>query len=239
MAATGEDKMSNVFGFSTEPTPASDFLPIIKIDARAGKIFRMDRVAGADGFFNEPVEITQSFKALADFENIETGWIDFAAGSAPSFALVPMGTRIPERPSERHKNGIRFMLKLAKECGGDKPIREVAGTSKAFLSGIEAVYKLYQAGKAANPGKLPVITVTKWTPVKSGSGAQTSTNYHPTFAIVAWAPRGDLAFVPKTAAATTTQSSSSPAGSSPPASPPSTGSTQVKAPMADADSDFG
>ena len=38
--------MSNVFGFSTEPSAGGDFTPIIKYDARAGRIFRVDRVAG-------------------------------------------------------------------------------------------------------------------------------------------------------------------------------------------------
>jgi hypothetical protein len=130
------------------------------------------------------------------------------------------------------------MLKLSKECGGEKPIREVAGTSKAFLSGIEAAYKLYQAGKAANPGKLPVLTVTKWTPIKTGSGAQTSTNYHPTFAIAGWAPRGDLVPVPRNEGQAPREPAAEAATA--PQTPPSTGSTQVKAPqLADADSDFG
>ena len=93
------------------------------------------------------------------------------------------------------------MLKLSKECGGDKPIREIAGNSKAFLSGVEAVYTQYLAEKAKNPGKLPVLTVEKITPVKTGSGARSSTNYHPQFKISGWAPRGDLVFVPKAGAA--------------------------------------
>ena len=124
------------------------------------------------------------------------------------------------------------MLKLSKECGGDKPIREIAGTSKAFLSGVEAVYTRYLAEKAKNPGKLPVLTVEKITPVKTGSGAQSSTNYHPQFAISGWAPRGDLVFEPKGGAAPAVAA---------PATAPSTGSTRASAPAPAemADSDFG
>jgi hypothetical protein len=33
----------------------------------------------------------------------------------------------------------------------------------------------------------------KTTPIKTGTGEKSSTNYHPTFKIVGWAPRGDLA----------------------------------------------
>ena len=230
--------MANVFGFSTEP--AGDFMPILKFDARAGRLFRVDRENTGDGFSNEPVDITSSFKAIVDFENIEVGWIDFVAGSAPDFRLVKMGEALPPRPSDRHKNGVRFILKLAKACGGDKPIREMAGTSKAFLSGIEAVFNAYLAGKGKNAGKLPVIVLEKTTPIKSGSGERQSTNYQPTFKIVSWAPRGDLVFEPK--AGTSTRQSTQ--QSMPLTTPPATGSTKVDPPSAatretaDAD-DFG
>jgi hypothetical protein len=220
-----------VFGFSTEPSASGDFMPICKYDARAGRIFRMDRVDNGNGFVSDPVDITASFKAIFDFENVEVGWIDLQAGSAPHFDLVPMGSQLPDRPSVRHKNGVRLIVKLAKDCGGTKPIREIAGTSKAFLSGVEAIYKDYEAAKAANPGKLPVIVLEKTTPIKSGSGEKQSTNYQPTFRITAWAPRGDLKFEPKAKAAAPNASAAS--------TPPSTGSTKVEPPVAVAADDFG
>ena len=48
--------MANVFGFSTEP--AGDFMPILKYDSRAGRLFRVDRENTGDGFSNDPVDIT-------------------------------------------------------------------------------------------------------------------------------------------------------------------------------------
>ena len=237
-------KMSNVFGFSTESTGGGEFMAVLKYDARAGRFFRVDRVDTGNGFTNEQVDITAIFKAICDFENIEVGWIVFTPGSAPDFNLVPIGSQLPDRPSPvNHKNGLRFMLKLSKECGGDKPIREIAGTSKAFLSGIEAVYTAYLAEKGKNPGKLPVLTVDKITPVKTGTGAQSSTNYHPTFKIGGWAPRGDLVFAPKS---TVVQASG--IASASPGTAPSTGSTRAQAPAPSGhrnsepdmvDSDFG
>ena len=179
----------SVFGFSTEPSTAVDFTPIVKYDARAGRIFRVDRLDTGNGFENNPVDITSNFKAIFDFENVEVGWIDFPVGSAPSFALVPMGTQLPDRPSAKHKNGIRMLLKLTKGCGGDKPVREIAGTSKAFLSGVEAVYAEYAKEKGNYPGKLPVIVLVSTTPVTSGSGDRKSTNYHPQFKIDGGMPR--------------------------------------------------
>jgi hypothetical protein len=175
--------MGSVFGFSTEPSSGGDFIGICKYDARAARIFRVDRVHTGNGFVSEPVDITSSFKALVDFENVEVGWCDFPAGAAPDLALVAMGNPLPAKPSERHKHVVRFMVKLARCCGGDKPIREFAGTSKAFHAGVEAVYLKYRADKAANPDKLPVIVLPKTTVIKSGSGEKTSINYRPDFEI--------------------------------------------------------
>src|SRR5918993_3364160 len=164
MAAHGEDTMSR-FGFSTEPTAGGDFLPIVKYDARAGRIFRVDRADTGQGFTSEPVDITHNFKAVVDLENIETGWINFSTGGAPDFSLVPMAQPLPGRPSDKHKNGIRFMVKLAKDCGGDKPIREIAGTAKAFISGIEKLYDDYEQERRSHPDKLPVVVMEGSTPI--------------------------------------------------------------------------
>jgi hypothetical protein len=224
--------MSGIFGFSTEVSNGGDFLPICKYDSRAGRIFRVDRVDDGGQFSSEPVDITRTFKAIFDLENIETGWINFASGGAPDFKLVPMGSVLPGRPSDQHKNGIRLMLKLAKECGGDKPIREIAGTSKAFLSGVEALYHDYTArkNKEGEGDKLPVVVLKDTMPVTSGQGAKQSTNYCPVFEIVGWAPRGDLVFEPKGGAKI------KPAANVPPA----TGSSRVAPPVAaDASADFG
>jgi hypothetical protein len=228
--------MNNVFGFSTAPSSGGDFTPIIKYDARAGKFYLVDRVNTGNGFESQAVDITANFKAIVDLENVETGWIDFPPGSAPDFKLVPIGKELPDKPSAKHKNGIRLMLKLSNGCAGESPpVRELAGTSKAFLSGAEALYEDYLQKKTANPDKLPVVVLEKVTPIKTGRGAKSSTNFQPTFSIVGWASRGDLTFVPRAA----------PPNQGPPmasgATPPSTGSTRAQAPsqeeaMAD---DFG
>jgi hypothetical protein len=183
----------NVFGFSTE-VKGGDFLPVLRYDARAGRFFRVERADNGSGFASSLTDITANFKAVFDFENIEIGWIQFAPGMAPSFVMVPMGQQRPPRPTEQHKDGIRFLVKLAKQCVGPegKPVREVAGTAKAFQSGIEAVYLEYLKYKDQNPGKLPVLVLERTTPVKTGGGTQSSTNYSPVFRIEGWVPRGDL-----------------------------------------------
>jgi hypothetical protein len=208
--------MANVLGFSTTPPNGGNFTRIVKYDARAGRMFRIDRIENNGNYANDAVDITQSFKAKVDFKKMETGWAQFPAGGPPDFKVVPIGTEFPDRPSDKHKHAVRLMIKLAKDCGGDNPMREMAGTSKSFLSGVEAVYIQYLAERDGHPSKLPIIVLEKTTPVRSGTGEHSSTNYLPTFKIVGWAPRGDLG------------------GAAPPdGGPPATGSTQVDAPKAD------
>jgi len=217
--------MTNVFGFSTEPKTGGDFLPIIKYDARAGRMFRIDRIDTGNGFESNQVDITDKFSAQVDFEFLETGWIEFTPGSPPSFVLVKWGEPLPGKPpTGKFKHGVRFMVKLASSCADDKPrIREMAGTSNAMLNGIAAVAEQYQRERNANPGKLPVIRLVKTFPVKTGSGLQSSTNYHPVFEIIGWAPRGDLVPQPKSANGTAVSTTNG-------ATPPSTGSTHAPAP---------
>ena len=224
------------FGFNYEGS-GNDIVPVLKFDARAGRFFRVDRSDGV----NNPVDVTQGFKAVMDFENIEVGFINFPAGAAPEFRLVPIGSPMPENPGGKFRQGIRMMLKLGKESGGD--IREIATTAKAVLSAFDACHTACVDGVKENPGKLPVVELETTVPVttqgrdEKGNPVKT-TNYSPVFKIVSWVKRpDDLVFVPKgggNAAApsvTVTHVSAS-------ATPPSTGSTQVSAPVSD-DDDFG
>jgi hypothetical protein len=226
------------FGFNYE-TSGGDIIPIIKFDARAGRFTRVDRVDGV----NNPVDITQTFKAVMDFENIEVGFIDFPAGSAPIFRVAPIGQPMPEKPGPNFKQGIRMMLKLGKDCGGD--VREIASTAKAMLGAFDSCHNEYLAGVKNNAGKLPVVALETVIPIVTqgrndkGEPVKT-TNYAPVFKIASWVERpADLVFSPKNGGGVTPApvQASTPA----PALPPSTGSTQVSAPAAEASSedDFG
>lgn len=234
----------SVFGFSTEPT-GGDFLPIIKYDARAGRIFRVDR--GIDG--PNPTDITDTFTAVFDFANIETGWMNFS-GPVPDFKLVRMGTVLPVRPSENHKNGIRLLLKLHPSCAGpDRPIREFSTSAKAALRGLEKLYLDYQ--QQAKGDQLPIVQMKGSTPIKTGVGDRQSTNYVPKFEIVGWCPRpSDLVYIargssgpsqnalpltpPHAAAMPPTQVDPTWTGGNwtgGNGAPPATGSTRVQAPL--------
>jgi hypothetical protein len=203
-----------------------NIVPVVKYDARAGRLTRVDRTLGGDGNYSTAnVDITQTFKAVFDMENVEVGFLKFKPGVAPAFKLVKLGQPMPAKPDDDFKQGVRFMLKLASSCGGD--VREAASTAAAFLRGFDALHSEYESLKAANPGKLPVVVLTTTEAVTTGSGQTKSTNYQPHFAIQGWAPRpSDLVFIGKETA--TPAAAATPAG----ATPPATGSTVVGAPSA-------
>lgn len=204
-----------------------DFLPIVKYDARAGRIFRVDREDGT----NNQVDVTRAFKAVFDFENLEVGWISFNAGSAPDFKMVPFGSDMGGKPSDNHKRGIRMSIKLGGDCGGD--CRELAGTSAAMMKGIDLLHDDYVAGLKTNAGKLPVVALEDTIPIESGTGAKKSTNYQPVFKIINWVKRpNDLKDAPARGESKPTASAAK--------APPSTGSTRATAPAAvNEDEDFG
>lgn len=175
-------------GLQTESGGGGDFNKVVKFDARAGRMFRVDREQDGGGSWNtENVEVTNGFTAVMDLENIEVGWCLFAAGVAPQLTLVPLGQPLPARPSDQHKQGFRMMMKLGKASGGD--VREISATSKAVLGAVDELHNAYEAGKAANPGKLPVVALTGSKPIVSTGKGQTSTNYSPIFEIKSWIDR--------------------------------------------------
>lgn len=214
------------FNFGGGGGASDDIVPIVKFDCRSGRMFRIDRANGE----NHQTDLTRSFKAVFDFENVETGWIAFTAGSAPSFNVVKYGQPMPAQPSSEHKPGVRLLVKLGKDCGGD--VRELASTAKAFLRGIDEAHSAYQAGAAENPGKLPVMELVDTVAITTGEGAKKSTNYAPVFKIVSWVARpADFVWRPKA-------QSSAPAPA-PLSAPPSTGSVRAEPPSTSSDDDFG
>lgn len=163
-------------------------MPIIKYDARAGRLFRIDRAQNAAGQFeSNPVEITPVFQAVFDLEHIEIGWLWFPSNAAPDMQLVPYGQPLPPRPSPNHAVGFRLNLQLGKSCGGD--VREMASNAAASIKGMDALHDQYLAGVKANPGGLPVVRLASTQAVVSQGKQQSSTNYAPVWEIAAWVAR--------------------------------------------------
>ena len=205
-------------GVNYEAADGGEIMPIIKYDSRSGRVQRIDRIDGE----SKITEITSKFKAVFDFANIETGFIEFGTGSAPSFSVTRLADGKPAvRPTPTHKPGVRVMVKLHKDCGGD--IRELASVAKAFLRGIDDLHNAYLKGLGSHQSdELPVVVIKETIPVTTEGGGQKSTNYSPVFEIIGWVKRpADLVYTPKHATA--------PAGAQ---GAPTTGSTKVGAPAA-------
>lgn len=186
---------TNILGFPTEMATGSggEFTPIVKYDARSGRIFRVDRVDTGDGFGNEQIDITATFKAVFDFETVLTGWMLFTPGVAPSFSLVHLNpdnqTPLPDRPSAEHKHGTKTMIKLSKACGGDRPVREISGNSIAWRESYGKLFTQYRSERHKYPGKLPVVVLASTDPVASSNGKSKTTSYHPNWRIDGWVDR--------------------------------------------------
>ena len=206
----------------------SGIIPIVKYDARAGRISKRDYVGGE----YVTTDITKTFSAIADFENIETGWIAFTP-QGPDMAVAKFGDQVPAQPSPEHKQGVRLLMQLNSKLDGT--VRELASSAKAFLRGIDDLHSKYLEGAKQYPGLLPIIKLADTVLHTTGEGTRKSTNYIPVFEIVKWVDRPEkLVYTPKMRMASNTQVQIS--------APPATGSATFVAPVsgiADAEDDFG
>lgn len=206
---------------------------IVKYNAKAGRMFRVDRSNDSGQWVTDDVDITSNVKFVADLANIETGWMNFPPNAAPDIRTVKMGLDYGPKPGEGYRVGFKMALKLAKDCGGD--VREMTGSAACVVDSVSHLHDAYLAGLAANPGKLPVVSLKGTTPRKTEYG----TNYEPVWEIISWVTRpADLPDEANTSAPAAAPSVDKPAA-------PATGSTIAPPPakpqpaMATADDDFG
>ena len=199
--------------------------PYISYDAKAGRMFRIDRSQQGDGTWaTDKLEITNTVQMVMDLANIKVGWIHFTP-QGPVRRFVVLGKEpIPPRPDDKNaegklafKQGFEVSLLLDKASGGGAP-RVFSSAAGCVIDAMDALHDAYSAAPEAKAGKLPIVKVAGVQPVKSGQ----STNYKPEFAITGWVDR------PASLAATAS-----------PKTAPSTGSTAVKAPQPDPAHDFG
>lgn len=171
-------------GLGLNINSGGDFPQIIKYDARAGRMHRIDRVQGSEA---TSTEITQGFTAIFDMANIEVGWVLFEPNAAPDWHMVKIGQPKPARPSEHHRQAFRINVKLSKAAGGD--VRELGSSANCMIASFEELHNSYEAAAESKQGMLPVVAMIGTEQIKSGSGAKTSTNYKPKFEIKSWVKR--------------------------------------------------
>src|SRR6185369_1603116 len=125
-----------------------------------GRMFKVERTQGMGGWENNRVDISSPPPAFAiDFGSIEVGWIMFAA-TGPDFQLVPLGNRLPDKPSKDHKPGFRVKLSGRVIDG----IREFSHSAKCVRESMDVLHTLFEASPEAAQGKIPVVKLTGTTP---------------------------------------------------------------------------
>jgi hypothetical protein len=176
----------------TQYHTAGAFAPRLEYNAKSGRISRVDRTA--DGTETMRVDITMTQPAFViDLGSIEIGWLNFQAGTAPTFVTVPYGQPMPERPDRAHKAGFRAKVWE----GRDPTAREFSASAGVTVNAIEALWDQLTAAPEAATGKVPVIRFVNAIPVVAGKG----TNYAPDFRLVQWIDRDATVFGPRTVAA--------------------------------------
>jgi hypothetical protein len=131
------------------------FLPIVKFDAKSGDMMIVNRDPQSDGTW-EKTEIELKFPthAVCDFANIEIGWIGYVDNKF-DYVMAKAGQKMPACPSSEHKQGVRLRMFFK-----DHGLREFSHTSKNVLRVIDAIHTQAESEAAANPGKMPVVTIT-------------------------------------------------------------------------------
>ena len=173
-------------GFTeTTSSGGGDFLPIIKFSAKDGSFVRQDRHQGADGHWEKSeTEMDLPFKVVMDMDAIEVGFIAFTT-TGPDFRFVKVGEPMPVKPSDEHKEGFRIRM-YNKEIG----LREMSSSSKIVRNQMNDLHDAYLAGKADNPGKVPVIEITGSDRIQIETKAQgTQTFRSPKWSIAGWVDR--------------------------------------------------
>lgn len=163
-------------GFMKSSSGGGDFKVFVKYNAKAGRFYTKEDKPESEEY--EVVNLT----AVFDMENLKTGWFLFAPGVAPVKQFDPSLDQASASPGEGFKRGFELDLFSEKNLGG---IREFASTAGAVIDAMNDLYDHWEAGRAKNPGKLPVVKCVGVSPVTGKHG----TNYKPQFEIVSWADR--------------------------------------------------
>lgn len=214
--------------FGLPNSGGGEIVPFLKYNAKAGRMFRVDRVQTASGWEAKEVDITNDFSAVIDLENIMVGWVYYGPNGPQRQMAVYMKDPMPVRPPDKddkgkllYKSGFSVRLALSKDCGGG--VREFGSSADTVTNAMGALHDQYLAAPEKNEHKLPIISIREVVAEKGSYG----TNYRPVFSIDGWVDR------PASLAQGNVNGAIHDAQEPPQrATPPATGSTQKNPPAA-------
>jgi hypothetical protein len=151
------------------------FLPSIRINGKDGGVER----STWDGT-NRGLEVIDDFVALFDFATLKVGWIEFS-DKGPDKRLVAIGDPLPDRPSEKHKQGIELVVQLPGSLG----LHELCSTAIGVVAALETIYDAALAAPEWSRGEVPVVRLTEFIREKTRHGNRAV----PVFQIIGWKQR--------------------------------------------------
>lgn len=166
-----------------------NFRPIVKYDARSGRMFVVNKDASG---VNTQTEMPNGAQFAVDFGSLEVGYVEFSA-NGPIRAMVPYGSPLPQQPHNKDDKGKLlarpgfFLLVAGQSVGG--VVREWCSNAASLLTAVDELWQVFARAPEAATGKIPLVSILSTTPVTTGSGAQKSTNYRPLFQITGWVDR--------------------------------------------------
>ena len=163
------------------------FDPVFKFNAKEGKLIRVDRIEGDNGWESKEIEIASgSFTAIMDLDHVQVGWIAYTT-TGPDMRLVDIDEDIGDRPSDAFKEGFRLRIKLQNGAGDD--IRELSSTAIGLWNSIDELHSEFVETRSKHKGKLPLVGIAEIARVITKNGV----TYRPIFTINKWVARpGDL-----------------------------------------------
>lgn len=167
------------------------FRPRVKFNAKAGRVYRIDRVQQADGKVSHEVEITDQFAFYLALESFADGWWHRETFKE---LLAPLGGTLPPRPDERDANNkplwiyqVSCTMKLAAAAGGD--LRVFSSGAQCVLESLDKLYSECCADPKGNGDEIrrwvPAVRMLRTEPIKGENGV----NYAPVFELVKWVER--------------------------------------------------
>jgi len=176
--------------YQSESGGGGDRTPVLKFDARDGSFILVDRVQQDGKWTGVQTVIDTPLKVAMDMDEMQVGYMAF--NPTPDFRMVKVGQPMPEKPQEKdddgkpvHKWGFRVRL-----CNKEIGLREISSASKNVYDRMKLLYAQYEAEKASNPGKVPVIEITGSDRIQIETKQQgTQTFRSPKWSIVGWVDR--------------------------------------------------
>jgi hypothetical protein len=177
--------------FDLNVSKATDVPDIVKYDARAGRLFKVEY--DRDAREKQSIDISSPPPRFAvDFGSLEVGYVRYTA-TGPDYHMKPEGVRpMAQQPADKDENGrllyrAGFRLKIyGKVLGG---LREWSSAASCVLEALDELYGRFREAPEAAKGLIPIVELSRTIPVTFGKGAKASTSYAPCFAITGWTGR--------------------------------------------------